>query len=157
MLVTRFQNSATVINLNALLTLIQDKNCEEVRLFASPASATGDFFNTDGPETNLPLVVALAKYSIPGITDVYVLFDGLFMTAARRPRLAEVQQLLDVAQVSGKTFFSTVTAQFTSSINADAAVKSLLLLNPVLALTQASRSTYFAQLSSISEAEYSAQ
>lgn len=154
MLVTRFENSATSTNLQALLTLIQDPNCQEVRLFASPSSRTSDFSNSDGPETNLPLVSALAKYSVPGITDVYVLFDGAFLTAARKPRLGEVQALLNAAETSGKTVFSTAVAPFTSSIEVEVAVKLLLALAPTTSLTATSRPLYFAQISSIPEKEY---
>lgn len=155
MLVTRYEtSSSTSTNLAALLTLIRDKNCEEVRLFASPASITPDHTNVDGPENNLPLIAALAMYRIPGIADVYVLFDGCFLTAARRPRFGEVQALLDAAQTSGKAVFSTVTAPFTSSMDAAVAVNILLALNPTIALTATSRAQYFSHLCSIPESQY---
>lgn len=153
-LVTRYKTSSTSANLTALLTLIRDENCKEIRLFASPDTATGEFSDSDGPITNLPLVAALVKYVIPEIEDVYVLFDGLFLTAARRPRFGEVQQLLDVAQASGKTLFSTVRAPFTSSMNPGQAAQVLLALAPAVALTAASRPQYFGLLCSIPESQY---
>ena len=65
MLATRYENTATNVNLETLLALIADPKCEAVTLLASSHKATGLFGTTDGPETNLPLVAALAKYSIP--------------------------------------------------------------------------------------------
>lgn len=155
MLVTRFNNSDTKTNLQVLLTLIQDSSCTEVRIFASPSSVTPEFGNSDGPESNLPLIAALVQYNIPGITDVYVIFDGLFLTAARRPRLGEVQDLLDAAQTSGKTLISTVAAPFTSSMDAAAAVNLLLSLKPMSELTAATRPEFFALLALAPEEQYS--
>lgn len=148
---TRYQNTSTTANLTALAGLIQDRACEEVRLFASPSTVTPEFSKADGPETNLPLVVALAKYKIPGITDVYVLFDGLFLTASRSPRVGEVRRLLDLALASRKAYVSSVNAPFTSKLEAIDAVKLLLNLGPCVPLTTSSRKMYFAQLSKISE------
>ena len=152
MLVKRFNNSSTGTNLRALLALVQDLNCKEVNLFASPATYTADHTNSDGPETNFPLVVALAKYSIPGIAEVYVLFDGLFLTAARSPRRGEVQELMDAAQTSGKTFFAASPVPFTSSLAPVAAVESLLAQQPMVPFTHQSRKQYFAMISSVPEA-----
>lgn len=151
MFAKRFKNSSTGINLQSLLTLVLDPNCKKVRLFASPASCTADHADSDGPETNFPLVAALAEYSIPGITEVYVLFDGLFLTAVRSPRLGEVQELLDAAQVSGKTTFAPSPVAFTSSLEPDAAVKVLLAQENMVQLTPQSRKQYFAMLCGVSE------
>lgn len=62
---------------------------------------------------NQPLVAAISKYVIPGITDAYVLFDGLFLTAARRPRFLEVQDLMDGAEKSGIAVLFPGKALFT--------------------------------------------
>lgn len=154
MLVNRYENSSTDKNSAVLSTLIRDENCKEIRLFVSPDSITPDYTNVDGPNTNLPLIAALAKYTIPGISDVYILFDGNFLNVARRTRFIEVKNLLDEAQNSGKTLFTTVTAPFTSSMDATVAVNLLLTLNPTIALTVTSRAQYFSYLSSISESQY---
>ncbi len=154
MLVTRYKNSSTTQNLSALVALLQDSNCVEVRLFATGSSPAHDFSESDGPENNLPLVAALAKYVIPGITDVYVLFDGLFLTAARRPRFGEVQNLMDVAQASGKASFFPGTVPFTSSLEPAAAVGTLLGLGAATPFSQATRAQYFGLLCSIPETHY---
>ncbi|WP_155401875.1 hypothetical protein [Chromobacterium violaceum] len=154
MLVTRYQNSATSENLSTLVALINDKNCEEVRLFASEPTAGNDYSNSDGPDTNLPLVAAIARYSIPGISDVYVLFDGLFLTAARRPRFLEVQSLMDAAQASRKVSFAAKPVPFTSTREPANAVDTLLSVEPLIQFTPETRAKYFALLSLIPEAQY---
>lgn len=153
MLVNRYSNASTTDNLRAVLKLVQDANCAKIHLFASPTTLTAEHADSDGPETNFPLVAALATYRIPGITQVYVLFDGLFLTAARRPRLLEVQALLDAAQASGKAAFAPTAVPFTSSMAPDVAVKTLLAQESMVELTPQSRSQYFALLSSIPEAQ----
>ncbi|WP_304350857.1 hypothetical protein [Comamonas testosteroni] len=154
MLVERYRNSSTSANVTALINLLGDPSCKEVMLFATPSTPTADFSESDGPENNLPLVAAVAKYAISGITDVYVLFDGLFLTAARRPRFLEVQDLMDVAQDSDKATFFAGWVPFTSAREPSAAVESLLALGPRTPFTKATRAQYFALLCDISEAKY---
>lgn len=154
MLVERFNNSSTSENATALINLLKDPSCKEVVLFATPVVPTADFSESDGPENNLPLVAAVAKYSIPGITDVYVLFDGLFLTAARRPRFQEVQYLMDEAENSGKTVFYPGRALFTSAREPVAAVTELLRLGPTTPFTKATRLQFFALLCNTAEANY---
>ena len=152
--VIRQRGGDTGSNLRALVKVINDPACKEVRLFASPTAATAAYSSSkDGPETNLPLVAACCRYSVADIAEVYILFDGLFLTAARHPRGLEVRELLDCAQVSGKAQFGTTRADFTATLDAETAVRVLLEV-PAVALTPASRSRYFGLLSSVPEASY---
>lgn len=155
MLVERFSNSKTSNNVSALVKLLGDANCKEVILFATPSTPMADFSASDGHENNLPLVAAIAKYVIPGITDAYVLFDGSFLTAARRPRYLEVRDLMDVAQESGKTYFFSGQAPFTSSREEKSALEALLHLGEFTPFNKETRAHYFALLCSIPEENYS--
>lgn len=154
MLVTRYATSSTSRNLSSLVTLLNDQSCKEVFLYATASTPMQDFSESDGVENNLPLVAAIAKYVIPGISDVFVLFDGAFLTAARRPRFLEVQELMNVAQESGKVTFFSGQAPFTSSREPAAAVESLLGLGQLTPFSQATRAQFFALLCSIPEAQY---
>lgn len=154
MLATRYTNSSTTQNLSSLITLLNDPNCVEVRMFATGLAGSVGYSKSDGPDTNPPLVSAIAKYVIPGISDVYVLFDGVFLTAARRPRFLEVQQLMDTAQLSGKASFFPKAAPFTSATEPHVAVETLLALSPLTPFTQTTRAGYFSLLCDIPETEY---
>lgn len=141
-------------NLAAILDIIRDIKTTKVTLFASPEVPTQDMSDSDGPETNLPLLAAMAEYKLPGVSEpLYVVFDGLFLTAARIPRYLEVRDLLDVAIASGKVFFDKVRAPFTSSLTPDAAAECLGNLGPVSALTGETRASYFRLLSNVSESD----
>jgi hypothetical protein len=150
----RYENSNTTENLSALVGLISSPGTVKVTLFASPAGKTAEMSQSDGPETNLPLVSAVVEYEIPKIETVAVVFDGLFLTAARYPRYGEVRHLLDIAEQSNHVFFSEVRAPFTSSVSAEDAALTLQSLAPVKPLTPETRADYFSLLSSLSEAEY---
>lgn len=157
MLATRHRNTSTSSNLATLLGLIQDPNCLRIRLFASPRTVTPEYdHKSDGSDTTLPLVAAVATYKIPGVDEVHVVFDGLFLTAALTPRVSEVKTLLEAAQTSGKTDFCTVTAPFTSSLAPQVAAERLLELSPVKQLTQNTRPEYFSHLSDFTEVNYPA-
>lgn len=154
MLATRFKNSTTTENVSTLIALINDPNCEQVILFGSPRSPTPEYSRSDEPETNLPLVAAVAKYSIPKVSEIYVVFDGLFLTAARCPRYYEVRELLDVAEKSSKVFFSAQPVPFTSSKNPETAAQIMIDMNPIVQLSPSTRAQYFALLCLISEDKY---
>lgn len=154
MFAIRYRNSSTTDNLASLVKLLNDPNCVEIRLFATGSAGSVGYSDSDGPDTNPPLVSAIAKYVIPGISDVYVLFDGSFLTAARRPRFLEVQELMDAAQSSGKTSFVPAAVPFTSATEPVAAVATLLNLGPLTSFDQATRAEYFSLLSNIPEAQY---
>lgn len=153
MIATRYENSNTTRNLEAILRLVNDPNCKEIRLYASPTGGT-KAADSDGAATNFPLLAALARYEIPGITEVYVVFDGSFLTAARKSRYLDVVGLLDACQTVGKVSFSATRAPFTSTLDPLEAAKSLLQLAPVVPFNAGSRAQYFALISNVSEADY---
>lgn len=83
----RFELGNTTQNKDALIKKIVDPNTVKVTLFATKREVLANTF-----ETNLPLVVALVETNTN-----YLLFDGLFLTAARNPRYYEVKRVLDEA------------------------------------------------------------
>lgn len=154
MLVKRVQLASTTANLTAIQMLIENPNCLEVRLFASPFVRTVDTTDSDGPDASWPLLAAVARYEIPGVAEVHALFDGLVATAAHRSRYVEVRDFLDVAETSSKVTFSETRAPFTSAHEPKVAIERLFGLGPVTALTPATRARYFALLSKLTEDEY---
>jgi hypothetical protein len=149
--VVRFSADSTYRNRDTLIELIFNDVCDEIRLFGSPREITPAYSERgDGPESNLPLLAACCRYNIAGLVQGYILFDGLVMTAARQPRAREVAELLDQAQMSGKVSFGVQSADFTSSLDPDAALKALLSI-PTVQLTKDTRAQYFALLSNVSE------
>jgi hypothetical protein len=134
--------------------MIKDTKTERVILFASVEHPSNNFSRSDGSESNLPLVVALAEFNIPGVAPIYVVFDGPFLTAARRPRYLEVRELLDTAIESGKAFFSQQRVPFTSTLSAEGAAQELLKVGPIVQLTSVNRAVYFQLLSPLTEASY---
>lgn len=155
MIAVRYENSNTTENLSALVGLIESPDTVKVTLFASPTGKMEKMSESDDLETNnLPLVSAVVEYEIPKIEKVAVVFDGLFLTAARHPRYSEILHLLDVAEQSNLAFFSEMRAPFTSSLSAEDAVRTLQSLAPVKPLTPNTRADYFSLLSNLSEAKY---
>ncbi|WP_139023032.1 hypothetical protein [Chitinimonas sp. BJB300] len=128
-----------------------DPNCVELRLFGTHAKINVGVNDVSEMDSNLPLVAAVAKYTIPGISDVYVVFDGMVLTAARLPRYYEVQELLDKAVASKKVTFASVPVLFTSSFAPTIAVDKLLSIGPVIALSEQTRAQYFSMLSTLTE------
>ncbi|MEW6740903.1 MAG: hypothetical protein AB1325_13495 [Nitrospirota bacterium] len=155
MSVMRYKTKTTYENLEALFQTLQNQNTKRIIFFASPEEKTADMSDDDGPETNLPLLAALAEVEIPAIGILFVVFDGLLLTAARRSRYLEIRQLLDAAVQSGKTYFSPSRVPFTSRHNPEDAVKIFLNAGSPVLLNEKSRSAFFALLSSISEQDYS--
>jgi hypothetical protein len=139
---------------HTLQTHIEDPHCVRVVLFASPTAPTPDFSRSDGPETNLPLLAAISTYEIPGVGPINVVFDGLTMTAERRPRYLEVKNLLDVAQRSSKVHFSTERIPFTSGLDPEIAAQRMLFNGRTVRLTETTRPQYFSQLCWIAEERY---
>ncbi|WP_198430910.1 hypothetical protein [Pseudomonas tolaasii] len=131
--------------------MIRDNKCDEIILFASVENDLGD--EEARWNNNLPLVVALAKYIIPHVDSVLVVFDGMFLTAARYPRYGEVRNLLDVAVTSDKVYYSGQRAPLTSEMTPDEAVSTLIDLGSIQPLTVESRAEYFSLLSNFTEDE----
>lgn len=149
----RAEISATSTNRNNLIDYIKLQNCENIYLFATPHTAKEypQFFELYGPESNLPLLGAIAQVEVQGI-NTYVIFDGLFLTAQRRPRYLEVEQVLNESILSSKVSFITSSAPFTRHLNTIEAVEELIAL-PVKQLTNTSRSEFFSFLSDYPENE----
>lgn len=150
----RYENKSTTQNAGALIELLKDPKCTEVRLYSTASTPTPEYSQNDGNENNLPLLVATAKYEIPSVGPIYILFDGLFLTAARRPRYLEVRDVLDVVTEVGRTTFCTVPVPFTSELPPHQAVETLLAAGHVEPLTDATRKAFFALLSMIPEESY---
>ena len=142
---------STRANLKIILDLIQDAKTTSIHLFASPTEQTVDYSgDSDGPDSNLPLVAAVVVYEIPGVEPLSIVFDGPFLTAVRGPRYSEVRQLLDAAVNSERAYFSETRCPFTSSLSAQGAASLLAALPPVV-LTATSRPIYFSLLSTVPE------
>ncbi|MGU7843795.1 hypothetical protein ACV22V_30560 [Burkholderia sp. AW33-5] len=152
MSVTRWQPENTGKNTQALLGAIADPNIALVTLFASPTKPDANFAHSDGPDSNLPLLVALTE-TVDGNLCVY---DGLFLTAARRPRYLEVREVLDAAEQSAKVHFAGTRAPFTSALPPVQAAEKLCAIAAPTRLTSATRADFFRLLSNLTEAQHNA-
>lgn len=148
----RFETKSTTQNLEAILGLMRNPDLNRVILFATHAEPSHGFSREDGPDTNLPLVAALVEIKPAGIPPLYVVFDGLFLTAVRLPRYGEVRQLLDSAEASGKAFYCPQRVPFTSGCLAEEAARIMLECADPLPLDASGRPRYFALLSNVPEA-----
>lgn len=138
-------------NLLAILNLIDDPKINRVILFATATQPNENFSESDGPDSNLPLMAVLAECKLKGFSPIHLILDGLFLTAARPPRYSEVRKLLDAAAKSQKVFFAKERAPFTSALSPDDAARELLTLDPFISLTAETRADYFALLSLFTE------
>ncbi|GAA5003207.1 hypothetical protein GCM10023206_06690 [Acinetobacter puyangensis] len=148
----RYKVGNTTDNCSNLIEYLNHSFCEEVTLFATHRTPTHGFSRDDGPDTNLPLLGAIVKLKMPALKETYILFDGLFLTAQRKPRYNEVKNVLDTAVATNKTCFIQLPVPFTSQLDPEEAVK-LLGEFPRHKLTQDSRPQFFNLLSSLSEAQ----
>lgn len=154
MVAIRYSNKNTGANSYTLIGIIKDQNCIEINLFATQSIIDSDRQDLNGLKGNLPLMAAIAKYKIPGIDEVYVVFDGLFLTAVRRPRYLEVKEVLDAAEQSEKVFFSKSAVSFTSDLQPEMAAEILLKSSPTTSFSKTTRQEYFSLLCSIPESQY---
>lgn len=123
----RHSGISTTASASVISALLSDVRTTKVVFFATDKTpSTGYNQASDGPATNLPLVVAVAEYNIPGFGPIDLVFDGLFLTRARHPRMTEVDQVLADACASNKARYSPIIAPFTSSMAPDAAANMLL-------------------------------
>lgn len=146
----RYENQATSKNADALVELLQSPLTERVILYASAFAAAG-MSQTDGPETNLPLLAALAAVRLPAIGTLQIVFDGPFLTCARLPRYDEVRHVLDCAEMNSKVECAMTPAPFTSALSPEAAVARLRDVGPTTTLTPDTRAGFFALLSRVPE------
>ncbi|SCX35878.1 hypothetical protein [Agrobacterium rosae] len=150
MIAHRFTLSSTTRNADALVALLRASETQIVRLFAT-TSDISQAQASDGAATNFPLMAALVDYRIPGISDmVSIVFDGVFLTAQRSPRAAEIRDVLDVAVANGHVVFGMESVPFTSSLSPEKAIGVLMSI-PTTELTEGSRPTFWSMLSSLSE------
>ena len=155
----RYQGGNTSDNCTNLCSLIARPGWT-VRLYASPVRGSELDESHSGPDTNFPLLVALATEDfLPGIARFAVVMDGRLLTARRPPRAAEVRTVLDTAlqQQEGKVLVSfggdTARAPFTAGLPVWQA-SSVLAGIPTAALTQSNRAPFWSMLSMLSEAEH---
>ena len=146
---TRWQPGNTATNTQALLAAIAEPDIARVTLFASPIKPDTDFVHSDGPDSNLPLLVALTE-AVDGDLCVY---DGLFLTAARHPRYLEVREVLDAAEHSAKVYFAGTRAPFTSRLSPAEACEKLRGIEAKMRLTASTRANFFRLLSNLTEAQ----
>lgn len=136
MAATRFPNGSTSDNAKKLMEEISRSNTD-VRLFATHKRAQSGFDpQTSGPESNLPLLVAMVNDG-----RRIVVFDGCFLTAAREPRAAEVAMVLDHAVSDGNVLFGVDPVDFTAGMTAEDAAQYLGSI-PTMRLDKASRPKY---------------
>lgn len=150
----RYNNRGTTENLATIVEVINDPNCIKVTLFASPTSASQlNSAQLDECDVNWPLVASVAEYNVHNIAKISIVFDGVFLHAARSPRISEVQRLLDTAETSNKVFFANECAPLTSDMEPSAAIEALLKLaeKSNRQLTTATRAEYFSLLSTVPE------
>lgn len=142
----RFELGNTTQNKDALIEKIKDPNTVKVTLFATKREVLANTF-----ETNLPLVAALVETNTN-----FLLFDGLFLTAARNPRFYEVRSVLDEAIRTTKVNYCSKPVEYTRDLNEDLVVKYLIneSNNSSYLLTVDSRKSYFAILSDITEDKF---
>lgn len=150
----RHEAASTTENLEAILKLLKNPALGGVVLFATEEEPVAGFSHqTDGPDTNLPLVAAVVELVPTGTEPMYVVFDGCFLTARRPPRYTEVRFLLDAVMTTGHAMFGTSRVPFTSSLPPEEAANILLATEHLEPLEEKSRARYFAMLSNVSEAE----
>lgn len=130
---TRNAPTSTTQGLSDLITLIQTPN-SDVRLFVTNRKPIGNYDPvTDGPDNNLPWLVAIAHD-----TKRWIIFDGAFLTAARTSRSIDVKALLDAAIQDGTVRFTSHAVEFTSQMDPVSAASYLVGL-PTQLLTANSR------------------
>ena len=133
MTATRFKGGSTSDNANLLIAEIS-RPLTDVRLFATHKHAHSGFDpQTSGPESNLPLLVAMVNDGRRTIV-----FDGCFLTAAREPRAAEVAMVLDHAVSNGNALYGVEPVDFTGGMSAEDAAQYLTSI-PTMRLDKATR------------------
>ncbi len=153
----RYPVGDTTDNCNILCSLAQ-KAGWTLHLYASPTTGTKDDERTSGPDTNFPLLCAMATEDfVPGVARFAIVLDGLLLTARRQPRASEVRAVLDIAmaQQPGKVRVAIGEqrrAPFTAAMDAEVAAKKLAAI-PTEPLTSRNRPLFWRMLSSISEDE----
>lgn len=156
----RYQGGSTTDNCNVLCNIAARPGWT-LHLYASPVKGTVEDEHSSGPDTNFPLLAAMATEDlVPGLARFAIVFDGMLLTARRSPRDSEIRAVLDVAmaQPEGKVRVAIgehARAPFTASMREGVAhAAETLAAIPTVPLTQHTRPLFWRMLSSISEAEH---
>jgi CheY-like chemotaxis protein len=139
----RHVNGTATENAAALIKVLQDKNTEQVTLFA----VRHDKSKSD-------CLAALAEYCIPSVGALSIVYDGHFLCLETYANYIQMARALDAAEVSGKAFFAEAITQDTGEMTVDEAVSILKSLSQGTPLTKESRAAFFARLSAVGEAAY---
>lgn len=115
-------------NLDTIIQYLNYNNVKRIIFFATNYEIDSSYGKEDGPDSNFPLLWALAEFKILGIDSLYIIFDGIFLTAVRQARMNEIKILFDEAVQHNNVFFSTRRVRFTSSLPADEAKNEFLKL-----------------------------
>ncbi len=149
----RSQTHTTDVNLTAILEFLEHPSTTALTLCASPLQASPEGIGKRHV-TNLPLLSACGEMHLPAIGALYVVFDGSFLTCARKDRYDEVKMLLDVAEKSGKVSYATGRAPFTDHLPPDQAANQMLSIDHKV-LTAQTRPQFFRMLSNLTERQFS--
>ena len=143
MAVNRYKNQNPDQNAAALTKVLQDPMLTRLILFVSPGDGGS---SSDGPDTNYPLLSALAELEGENGELAVKVFDGLFLTVARPERYNEVLPLLDIAQTKPYVYYGTRPLNFTSHLPEEEAA-SEMANHPYERFDSASRPDFFKLLS----------
>ena len=142
----RLKGAASNINVSNAIEVLQNPACDEFTIFASSTDESKANYASDGPSTNFPLVVALARLKLTKDENLFIVFDGVFLTAQRSQRAQEVGWLLDACVQTRKAFYVKEVAPFTAILPPELASAKLAATGPKMPLNLASRPSYFALL-----------
>lgn len=136
----RHQIGNFTVNKDALCADIKNTKTQEIILFAAQQQTDDDFFEA----SEAPLLAALVRQD-----NGYILYDGLFLSVARRPRILEVVDVLDLAQASGNVVYCPIIVNFTSKLTPLKAIAYLLTQtnSGKVPLTEETRGRFFSLLS----------
>lgn len=136
----RHHNGNFTVNKDALCADIKNAKTQEIILFAAQQQTDDEFFEA----SEAPLLAALVRQD-----NGYILYDGLFLSVARKPRILEVVNVLDLAQTSGNVVYCPIIVNFTSKLTPLKAIAYLLTQanSGKVPLTEETRGRFFSLLS----------
>lgn len=152
----RFSEDNTTRNCQFLQQKIAAPDTRKIVLYASSGEEIGAYSRSDGPATNLPLMAALVETVDTNNVSTFVVCDGPFLTAQRKPRFTEINDVLDAAVQSGKVSVAMQRVPFTSSLSPKQAVEALWQIYDLHLLTDKTRPVFFSLLSELTEKEIQA-
>jgi len=143
--VIRYGTHNTSDTVSAILRLIEDPLCAEIRFFATqPVEA----------DVASPYMRVLARYRISPIeSDFYVLMDEICLTAYASHRYSEIKLIMDAAEEKAHIYWSEFPVPMTGDLSPAVAIAEFLS-KPVNSFTQKNRALFFRHISPFSEAEF---